>query len=174
MPTKVHIVKAIFFPVVMYGCESWTIKKGECQRIYAFELWCWRRLKSVLNCKEIKSANSKENQPWISLGRSDDEAPILWPPDVKSQLIWNNADAGKDLSQEEKRMTEDGWIASPTQWHEFEQTPGCGEGQGSLVCCSPWCRKELDMTEWLNSNATCILWATSFGKFYLSYMKSWD
>ena len=68
LPTKVHLVKAMAFLVVMYGCESWTVKKAECQRIDAFELWCWRRLESPLNCKEIQAAHSKGDQPWVFFG----------------------------------------------------------------------------------------------------------
>ena len=86
LPTKVHLVKAIVFPVVMYGCESWTIKKAERQRIDVFELWCWRRLlKSPLDCKEVKPVHSKD-QSWVFIGRTDVEAetPILWPPDANS------------------------------------------------------------------------------------------
>ena len=81
----------------MYGCESWTIKKAECQRIDAFELWCWRRLSSPLGCKEIKPVNPKENQTWIFIGKTDAEAetPILWPPDEKSWLIGKDPDAEK-------------------------------------------------------------------------------
>ena len=97
--TKVHLVKAIIFPVLMYGCESWTIKKAECQRIDAFELWCLRRLLRVpLNSKEIKSVNLKGKSIQIFIGRTDAEAeaPILWPPDVKSLLIGKDPDAGKD------------------------------------------------------------------------------
>ena len=71
LPTKVHLVKAIVFPVVMYGCESWTIKKSEHQRIDAFELWCWRRLESPLNCKEIQPVHPKGDQPWVFFGRTD-------------------------------------------------------------------------------------------------------
>ena len=83
LPTKVHLVKAMVFPVVMCGCESWTIKKAECRRIDAFELWCWRRLfESPLDCKEIQPIN----QSSIFIGRTDaeSEAPILWPPDGKN------------------------------------------------------------------------------------------
>ena len=85
-PTKVHLVKAIVFPVVMYGCESWTVKKAERQRIDAFELWCWRRLESHLDCKEIQPVHPKGDQSWVFIGRTDAEAetPILWPPDAKS------------------------------------------------------------------------------------------
>ena len=87
LPTKVCLVKAMVFPVVMYGCESWTIKKAECRRIDAFELWCWRRLfESPLDCKEIQPVHPKGDQSWVFIGRTDVEAetPILWPPDAKS------------------------------------------------------------------------------------------
>ena len=111
--TKVGFSKAMVFPVVMYGCESWTIKKAECQRIDAFELWCWRRLMSLLDCK-IKPVNPKGNKPWKFTGRTDAEAeaPMLWPPDVKSWFTGKDPDAGKDLRWEEKGTTEDeivGW-----------------------------------------------------------------
>ena len=86
LPTKVRLVKAMVFPVVVYGCESWTIKKGECQRVDAFELWCWRRLESPLDCEEIQPVHSKGDQSWLFIGRTDVEAetPILWPPDTKN------------------------------------------------------------------------------------------
>ena len=123
LPTKVHLVKGIF-PVVMYGCESWTIKKADCQRIDAFELWCWGTLESLLDCKEIKPVHPKGNQSWMFIGRTDveAEAPILWLPDAKNWLIWKDPDAGKDWRWEEKGTTEDemvGWH----HWldaHEFE------------------------------------------------------
>ena len=91
----------------MYGCESWTIKNAECQRIDAFELWCSRRLLRV-PCKDIKLVSPKGNQSWIT-GRTDTEveAPILWPPDEDSWLIRKGPDAGKDWRQEEKGMTKD-------------------------------------------------------------------
>ena len=144
LPTKVCLVKAMVFPVVMYRYESWTIKKAERQRIDAFELWCWRRLnlESPLNSKEIKPVNPKENQPWRFIGRTDAEVEvlILWASNVKSLLTGKDPDAGKDWGQEEKGMTEDkmvGWL----HWLngcEFEHTQGHSEGQGSLACCSPW------------------------------------
>ena len=87
LPTKVHLVKAMGFPVVMYGCESWTVKKAERRRIDAFELWCWRRLLRVpRNCKEIQPVHPKGDQSWVFIGRTDVEAetPILWPPHAKS------------------------------------------------------------------------------------------
>ena len=138
--TKVRIGKTIIFPVVMHGCESWTIKKAEHWTIDAFELWSWRRLLSVpCYSKEINSVNPKGNQPWTLTGRTDAEALILWPPDAKSQLIGKDPDAGKDWRQE-KGMPEDkmvGWH----HWlngHEFEQTQGDSEGQRSLVRFSSW------------------------------------
>ena len=90
--------RAVVFPIVMYGCESWTIKKAEPFRIDAFELWCWRRLLSPLDCKEIQPVHPKGNQPCIFIGRTDAEAetPKLWPPDAKGQLIGKDPDAGKD------------------------------------------------------------------------------
>ena len=87
LPTKVHLVKAMVFPVVMYGCENWTVKKAECRRIDVFELWCWRRLLRVpLDCKEIQPVHSEGDQSWDFFGRNDAkaEAPVLWPPHVKS------------------------------------------------------------------------------------------
>ena len=146
LPTKVHLVKAMVFPVVMCGCESWTIKKAECRRIDAFELWCWRRLESPLDCKEIQPVHPKWDQSWVFLGRTDVEAetPILWPPDVKNWLIWKDPDAGKDWRQEEKGTTENEMVRwhHKLNGHEFAQTPGDSEGQRSLACCSPRGRKE--------------------------------
>ena len=109
LPTKVRLVKAMVFPVVMYECENQTIKEAEHWRIDAFELWCLRRF------VEIKLVNPKENQPWIFIGRTDAKAPILWPPDAKSWLNGKDPDAGKDWGQEEKQVTEDemvGWYHS--------------------------------------------------------------
>ena len=115
LPTKLHLVKAMVFPVVVYGCESWTRKKAERWRFNAFELWCWRRLESPLNCKKIKPVNPKGSQSWIFIGRTDAEveAPILWPPDVKNWLIGKDPDAGKNWRQEEKGTREDDMIG----WH---------------------------------------------------------
>ena len=86
LPTKVRLVKAMVFPVVMYGCESWTVKKAEHQRIEAFELWCWRTLESPLDCKEIQPVHSEGDQPWDFFGRNDAKAetPVLSPPHAKS------------------------------------------------------------------------------------------
>ena len=119
LPTKVHLVKATVFPVAMHGCESWTIKKAEHWWINAFELWCWKRLLRVpWTARRSNQSILKEISPECS-GRTDGEieAPILWPPDVKSWLIRKDSDTGKDWGKE-KGETEDenGWIASLTQW----------------------------------------------------------
>ena len=128
--------------------ESWVPKN-----------WCFwtvvleKTLECPLDCKEIQLVHPKGNQSWIFIGRTHAEAetPILWPPDVKSWLIGIDPDAGTDWGQEEKGMTEwDGWMASPTWWTGFGWTPGVGDGQGGLACCSSWGRKGSDMTEWLN------------------------
>ena len=136
---------------------SWTIKKAEHHRIDAFELWCWRRLASPLNYKEIK-LDPKRNQSWIFIGRTDAEveAPILWSPDAKSWPIRKDPDGGKDWRQEEKRTTEDE-IVGRDLWldgQESEQAPRVGDGQGSLACCSPWGCKEPDTTDQLNWTET--------------------
>ena len=156
LPTKVNIVKAMVFLAVIYGFESWIIKKAECWKIDASELWCWRRLLRVpWISKEIKPVHPKGNQAWIFIGRTDAEAeaPILWPPDTKNRFIRKDSDAGQDWRQEEKGTTEDdtvGWH----HWfngHESDQVLGNGEGQGSLACCSPQGCKESDTTESLNN-----------------------
>ena len=133
----------MIFPVVLHRYESLTIKKAERQRTDVFELWCWRRLLSPLKNK-IKRVNPNCYQYWVFFGRTDAEAevPILWPPDVNSQLIGKDPDAGKDWRWE-KETTENemvGWH----RWrdgHEFEKTLGDSEGQGSLAGCSLWVAK---------------------------------
>ena len=109
LPTKVRLVKATVFPVVIHGCESWTMKKGEHQRIDAFELWCWRRLLRVpWTARRSNQSILKEISPEYSLEGLilKLKTPILWLPDAKSQLIGKDSDAGKDRRQEEKGMTE--------------------------------------------------------------------
>ena len=118
--------------------------------------WKFRRLKSPGDSKEIKPVNLKGDQPWIYTGRTDaeTEAPVFWPSDVNGWLIGKVLNAGKDWRQEEKGMTEDEMVGWHHQCNEDElgQTPGDGEGQGGLACCSPWGRKELDTTEQLHNN----------------------
>ena len=138
----------------MLLCESWTVKKAECWRIDAFELWLEKTLESPLDCKEIQLVHSEGDRSWVFFGRTDSKAetPILCPPHVKSWLIGKDSDAWRDWGKEEKRMTEDemvGWH----HWldgHELEWTPGVGDGQGGPACCDSWDRKESDTTGRLN------------------------
>ena len=136
-----------------------TLESAEHRRIDEFELWCCRRLlESPLDCKEIQSVHPKGNQSWIFIGRTDaeTETPILLPPDAKKCLIGKDPDAGKDWRREEKRMTEDEMVG----WHhwlnecEFKYTPGVGNGQWGLACCSPWGCKESHTTDRLNWTRT--------------------
>ena len=98
MSTKVCLVEAMVFPIVMYGCESWIIKKAEHRRIDAFELWCWRLLRVPWTARRSNQSTLKEIFIGIFIGRTDVEAetPILWPPDVKNRLLGKDPDAGKD------------------------------------------------------------------------------
>ena len=129
--TNVCIVKAMVFPALVYGCESCTMKKAERLRIDAFELWCWRRLESPLDCK-IKLVHPKGNQSWIFPGRTDAEAeaPILWPPDKKNWLTGKDSDAGKIEGGRRRGQQRMRWLDG-INGHEFEQTPGESEGQGA-------------------------------------------
>ena len=116
LSTKVCLIKAMVFPIVMYGRGSWTVKKAEHQRIDGFELWSWRRLLRVpWTARRSKGIHPKGNQSWIFIGRADVEAetPIFWPPDAKNWFIWKDPDAGKDWEREEKGMTEDEMVG----WH---------------------------------------------------------
>ena len=147
-----------------YGFSSshawiWELKHKES---WASKNWCFwtvvldKTLESPLGCKKIQPVHPKGNQSWLFIGRTDaeTEAPKLWPPDVKSQLIRKDPDAGRDWRQEEMGTTEDQMVG----WHhwlngcEFSKTPGDGEGQGSLECCSPWGCRESDTTERLKNN----------------------
>ena len=131
-----------------------------------------KTLENSLDYREIKSDNLKGNQFWIFNGSTDGEAetPIFWPPDVKNWLIGKDPDAGQDWRQEEKGMTEDemvGWHHR-LNGHEFEQPPGVGDGQGSLLCCSPWGRKESNTTEWRNWTELNWRWPTPL------YFQNWE
>ena len=136
--------------------ESWAPKN------WCFWTVMWEKtLESPLVSKEVQPVNPKGNHSWIFIGRTDAEAEtlILWPPAMKSWLTTTDPDAGKDWRMEEKGMTEDEMVGWHHQLdgHESEQAPGVGDGQGSLACCSPWSRKESDMTEWLNWTELKIL-----------------
>ena len=162
LPTKVCIVQAMIF----FSSHVWMWELDR-KNGWGLKNWCFwtvgleKTLESSLDCKEIKPVNPKGNQSWIFTRGTDAEAeaPILWPPDAKSQLIRKDSDAGKEWRQEHKGMTEDemvGWH----HWlngHEFEQILGDSEGQGKLACCSPWGCKELDKTEWLNNNISLVM-----------------
>ena len=153
--TKVHVVKAMISPVVTHGCENWTIRKGrtpknQCLQIVVLE----NTPESPLDSKEIKLVHLEGDQPWIFTKRTDAdaEAPLFWRSDVNRWLTGKVLDAGKDQGQKEKRVSEDemaGWHQQCNE-HELGQTPGDGEGQGSLGCCSPWGHRtgHSRMTEW--------------------------
>ena len=150
LPTKVRLVKAMVFPVVMYACEDWTVKKAWC-----FWTVVWgKTLESPLAWKEIQPVHSKGDQSWVFIGRTDAKAetPILWPPHAKSWLIGKDSDAGREWGKEEKGTIEDEMAVWHHQLdgHEFEWTPGVGAGQRGLACCNSWGLKELDTTERLN------------------------
>ena len=155
LPTTIHLVKPMVFPVAVYGCESWTVKKAEYWRIDAFELRWWKKtLESALDCKKIQPVHSEGDRPWDFFGRNDAKAetPVLWPPHEKSWLIGRDSDSGRDWGQEEKGTTEDE-MAGRHHWfdgRESEWTPGVGDGQGALACCDSLGCKESDTTEQLN------------------------
>ena len=148
----VHLVKAMVFPVAMYGCESWTVKKAERRRIDAFELWCWRRLLRVpWTARRFNQSILKEISPGCSLEGMMPKLKLHY----FGHLMWRvgkDSDAGRDWGQQEKGMTEDEMAG----WHhrldgrESEWTPGVGDGQGGLACCDSWGHKESDTTERLN------------------------
>ena len=152
---KVHIVKAIVFPVVMFRCESWTIKEGRVLKNWCFQIMVLEKsLESHLESKETKPMYLKRNQPWILCGKTDAdaeaEAPILGPLDVKSWLIRKNPDSWKDWRQKEKRTAEDEMVGC-NHWfngNELEQTPRDGEGQGSLAWCSPRDQSQIRLGDW--------------------------
>ena len=154
LPTKVHLVESMVFPVVMYGYENWTIKKVERQRTDAFELWCWRRLLRVpWTTRRSNQSILKEISPEYSLegltlklklqyfghlmGRTDS---------LEKTLMLGKTEGRRKRGQEDEMVA---WHHR-LDGHEFEQAPGVDDGQGSLVCCSPWGHKESDMTEQLN------------------------
>ena len=146
----------------MYWCECWTVKKAECWRIWCFlTVVLEKTLASPLDCMEIQPVNPKGNQSWIFIGRTDAEAetPVLWPPDAKNWLTRQDPDAGKDWRREGKGTTEDeivGWHHR-LDGHEFEHAPGVGDGQGGLVCCSPWGQSQRVGHDW----ATELSWTSS-------------
>ena len=150
--TNIHLDKAIVFPVVMYGCESWTVKKVEHQKIEVFELWCGRRLESPLDCKEIQPVNPKRNQSCVFIGGLMLKLKLQYFSDLmqRTDSLEKTVMLGKTKGRKRgwQRMR---WLdASPTRWTWVWIALGVGDGQGILVCCSPWGCKELDTTKRLN------------------------
>ena len=174
LPKKVLIVKAMFIPVVMNGCEYWTIKKAEHRKIDAFELWVLEKtFESPWDCKEIKPVDSNGNQPWLFIGRTfaEAEAPLLWPLNVKSWLTGKDPDAGQDWGQEEKRTEDEmvGWHHQLNR-HESEQTLGDTGGEKSLECYSPWGHKtRTQLSDW-TTITTILGWPKILFRFGKSRM----
>ena len=154
LSTKVHLVKAMVFPVVMYGCESWTIKKAEHRRIDAFELWCWRRLLRIpWTVRRSNQSILKEISPGCSL----EGLMLKLKLQYFGHLMWRTDSLERPWWWERLKAEGEGddreWDGGSHHWldgHEFEQALGVGDTQGSLVCCSLWGHKESDMTEQLN------------------------
>ena len=183
LPTKVHLVKAIVFPVAMYRCESWTIKKAECQRIDDFELWCWRRLLRVpYTARRSNPSILKEISPGCSLEGLMLRLKLQYFGHLMRRAIsfekthLKGSDAGKDWGQEEKRTTEDEMVVWH-HWHNghgFGWTLGVGDGQEGLVCCGSWGHKESDRTElnWYLSEVIIDLffWTGEIKSVYRSFM----
>ena len=153
LPTTVLIVKSLVFPAVVYGGEMVHREGREMKNQCFWTVVLEKTFACPLDCKEIQPINSKGNQSWIFIGRSNAEAetPMFWPPEAKNWLIGKDPDAGKDWRQEKKGTTEDemvGWHHR-LNGHGFGWTLGIGDGQGGLECCSPRGHKGLDTTEWL-------------------------
>ena len=157
LPTKVRLVKVMVFSVVMYGCEL------NCEESWALKNWCFwtvvleKTLESPWDCKEIQPVHSEGDQLWDFFGRNDAKAetPILCPPHAKSWVIGKDSEAGRDWGQEEKGTTEDEMAG----WHHWldgrdsQWTPGVGDGQGGLACCSPWVMKSRTwLSDWTELN----------------------
>ena len=160
LPTKVHLVKAMFFPVVMYGCESWTRRKAECQRIDTFELWCWRRLLRVpWTARRSNQSILKEISPEYSLEglmlklKLHYFVYLMWRIDsFEKNLLLGKIEGGRKRGRQRMRWLDESSTQWTWVWAKLRET----ERQGSLVCCSPWGRTESDMTEQLNNSNTCL------------------
>ena len=159
---KVCLVKAMVFPVVMYGCKSWTIKKAESKELMLLNCDVREDSWGSLRSKEIQPVHPKADPSWVFIGRTDvgAETPTLWPPDAKSWLIWKDPDAGKDWGQEEKGTTEDemvGWHHR-LNGHEFGWDLGVCDGQGGLVCYSHGVAKSRTrLSDWTELNWANLL-----------------
>ena len=157
LPTKVRLVKAMVFPVVIYGCESWTVKKAEPWKIAAFEL-LEKTLESPLDCKEIQPVHSKGDQSWLFFGRTDAKAetPNTLATLCKDLTHWKRLWCweGTGAEGEADNREWDGWMASLTRWTWVCVILGAGDGQAGLACCNSWVTKSQtwlsDWTDWLN------------------------
>ena len=168
LPTKVRLVKAMLFPVVMYRCESWTIKKADHQRIDAFGLVLEKILESLLDFKVVQPVHPKGNQSWIFTGRTDAEAEalILWLPNAKSWLIRKDPHAGKDRGQEERGWQRMRWLDGITDWMEMTLSKLWEMVKDSGAWRASWGLKELDMTERLhNTSASKMTYPQAPGQF---------
>ena len=149
----ISLVKAMVFPVVMYGCDSWTVKKAKCWRIDAFELWCWRRLLRVpWTARRSNQSILKDISPKYSLKGLMLKLKLQYFGHLmrRTDSLEKSMMLGKVEGRRRERQDEIvGWHHQ-LDGHEFEHAPGVGDGQGCLECCSPWSHKESDMTEWLN------------------------
>ena len=177
LPTKVHLVKALIFPVVMYGCESWTKKKADHRRIDAFELWCWRRLESPLDYKEIKPVYSKGNQSWIFIGRTDagaeTRALATWCKELTHwKRPWGLNFFFFNVEGEGGNRGWDGWNTSPSRWTWvwvgsrswwWTGSSGVLQSMGSQKVGHDWATELIELTEGhklANSQTFSVLWST--------------
>ena len=158
LSTKVCLVKAMVFPVVMYGCGELDYKESWAPKNWCFWTVVLKALESPLDCKEIQPVHPKGDHSSVFISRIDAEAetPVLWPPHAKSWLIGKDSDAGRDWGQEEKGTTEYEMVGWHHQLngHGFEWTLGVGDGQRGLACCGSWGHIGSDMTEQLKSVST--------------------
>ena len=149
--TKVHLVKAMVFPVVMYGCESWPVKKAECRRIDAFELWCWRRLLRVpWTARRSNQPILKEISPGISLEGMTPKLKLQYFGHLMQSVdsLGKDSDAGRDWGRRRRGRQRMRWLDGITDsMYVSLSEPGVGDGQGDLVCCNSWGHKESDTTE---------------------------
>ena len=180
LPTKICLVKAMVFPVVMYGCETWTIKKAECWRIHAFELWCWKRLLRVpwtawsYNQSIVKEINPEYSLEGLMLKlKFQYFGHLMW----KTVSLEKTPILGKTEGRRRRERQRMWWLGWP-HWlngHEFEQAPGVGDGQGSLACCSPWGHKESDMTEQLHWTDIYLReWLRRLNELIFKALRAWS
>ena len=169
LPTKVHVVKAMVFPVVMYGCESWTIKKAEPQRVDTFEMWCWRRfLRLPWTTRRSNQSILKEICPEYSLEKPMLELKLQYfghlmgrTDSIEKTLILGKIEGWRRRGRRRRQRMR--WLYGITNYgHEFEQAPRVGDGQGILVCCSP--KSQTQLSDWTELMCQCrfISWQSMY------------